>query len=164
MQGDILENCPVLIPKDDGVVDQGNDHISAVIEFHDVIIATQSCDLADQKIPFAIVCPLFELKAFSERAGSSVPAIANSLKKGHQPSFYLLDQCRSSECAAPFRVAELVRALPVRIPTLLALATASGPRLRMLPPYREHFSQAFGHLFARVALTTPLPDFKKIAV
>ena len=32
------------------------------------------------------------------------------------------------------------------------------PRLRLLPPYREHLSQAFARFFMRVGLPAPLSE------
>jgi hypothetical protein len=36
------------------------------------------------------------------------------------------------------------------------LAQRGQPRLRLLPPYREHLSQAFARFFMRVGLPTPV--------
>jgi hypothetical protein len=36
-----------------------------------------------------------------------------------------------------------------------------GDRLRLLPPYREHLSQAFARLFMRVGLPADIPPFGK---
>jgi hypothetical protein len=40
-------------------------------------------------------------------------------------------------------------------------ANAAGHRLRLLPPYREHLSQAFARLFMRVGLPADIPPFGK---
>jgi hypothetical protein len=45
-------------------------------------------------------------------------------------------------------------------PFLSSLAAANGKRLRLLPPYREHLSQAFARFFMRVGLPTDIPKFK----
>lgn len=40
-------------------------------------------------------------------------------------------------------------------------ADGKGKRLRLLPPYREHLSQAFARFFMRVGLPTDIPKFTK---
>jgi len=35
-----------------------------------------------------------------------------------------------------------------------------GKRLRLLPPYREHLSQAYARFFMRVGLPIDIPKFK----
>ena len=40
------------------------------------------------------------------------------------------------------------------------LSASRGERLRLLPPYREHLSQAFARFFMRVGLPTDIPSFR----
>jgi hypothetical protein len=40
-------------------------------------------------------------------------------------------------------------------------AEARGKRLRLLPPYREHLSQAFARFVMRVGLPVDIPKFTK---
>lgn len=40
---------------------------------------------------------------------------------------------------------------------LKAVALSAGFRLRLLPPYREHLSQAFARYFMRVGLPIDIP-------
>lgn len=39
-------------------------------------------------------------------------------------------------------------------------ALLDSRRLRLLPPYREHLSQAFARFFMRVGLPVDIPPFK----
>jgi len=43
---------------------------------------------------------------------------------------------------------------------LVELAQKRDKRLRLLPPYREHLSQAFARFFMRVGLPVDIPPFK----
>ncbi|MBE0478052.1 hypothetical protein IBX65_02895 [Candidatus Aerophobetes bacterium] len=43
---------------------------------------------------------------------------------------------------------------------IVELAEKRGKRLRLLPPYREHLSQAFARFFMRVGLPMDIPSFK----
>ena len=50
-----------------------------------------------------------------------------------------------------------VYSLPVML--LSRMASRAKPRLRLLPPYREHVSQAFGRYFARIGLPLDIPRY-----
>jgi len=50
-----------------------------------------------------------------------------------------------------------VFSLPVRF---VRKKAADGRRLRLLPPYREHLSQAFARFFMRVGLPVDIPAFR----
>ncbi|MCD6491242.1 MAG: hypothetical protein J7K59_02995, partial [Candidatus Korarchaeota archaeon] len=43
---------------------------------------------------------------------------------------------------------------------LLELAQKRDRGIRLLPPYREHLSQAFARFFMRVGLPVDIPPFK----
>jgi len=49
----------------------------------------------------------------------------------------------------------------VSIDFLIDLIKKKDKRLRLLPPYREHLSQAFARFFMRVGLPVDIPEFKK---
>ena len=40
-------------------------------------------------------------------------------------------------------------------------AVQQGPRVRLMPPYREHLSQSFARFFMRVGLPVDIPSFIK---
>jgi len=42
---------------------------------------------------------------------------------------------------------------------LINFAKQKDQRLRLLPPYREHLSQAFARFFMRVGLPSDIPPF-----
>jgi len=44
---------------------------------------------------------------------------------------------------------------------IVDLAKKKGKRLRLLPPYREHLSQAFARFFIRVGLPVDIPQFDR---
>jgi len=44
---------------------------------------------------------------------------------------------------------------------LRLIATEGGDRVRLMPPYREHLSQAFARFFMRVGLPVNIPHFRK---
>ena len=54
------------------------------------------------------------------------------------------------------KVVDLRQLFSVPISTLRAIAEKQEYRLRLLPPYREHLSQAFARVFMRVGLPTDI--------
>jgi hypothetical protein len=56
-QGDLLVRCPVLIPAPTLDFPLPEDDIPADIVELDVIVMTQACDLAQQKLKDVVLCP-----------------------------------------------------------------------------------------------------------
>ena len=151
-QGDFIKDCQVVIPPQGLVSGQS---VDIVIEQMDVIILTQSCDLANNKIEFVLVCPYFDLEEFI----SMVPVerrntlkarkkLVNDMKSGVMPAFHLL-----KNDDGPFAyVVDFRNVYGVHKQVLETLSTKPVMRRRLLPPYREHLSQSFARYFMRVGL------------
>jgi hypothetical protein len=60
-QGDLLFNCPVLVAASDVPFPIPTDDVPGTVLALDVIILTQSCDLAQNKISEVILCPHSDL-------------------------------------------------------------------------------------------------------
>ena len=86
-QGDLLPGCLVpVIPDDFG---PGTADIDAATT--DLIIVTQSCDLANNKVPFVALCPIFGLAEYEV----ANPAFRGkgaweSVRKGRQEGLHML--------------------------------------------------------------------------
>jgi hypothetical protein len=82
----------------------------------------------------------------------------NAIMKGERPPFALLEKHdahpRSARALVTF---QQVYSLPR--PVLERLAAKPTPRLRLLPPYREYISQAFGRYFTRIGLLQDIPRY-----
>ena len=55
---------------------------------------------------------------------------------------------------------DLERVFTLSVDALRTFAESKGERVRLLPPYREHLSQAFARFFMRVGLPVDIPPFK----
>jgi hypothetical protein len=44
LQGDFLDSCPILLPRDPEKLEQGGDQ-EADVKYYDVVVMSQSCDL-----------------------------------------------------------------------------------------------------------------------
>ena len=76
------------------------------------------------------------------------------------PGLHLLPPHESGVIRSELRVVAFsqVHSLPLEFER--AHAEQSGPRLRLLPPYREHVAQGFARFFMRVGLPIDIPPIR----
>lgn len=157
-QGDLIPNCPIVIPP--SKIAEG-DEPEIEIKLIDSIILSQSCDLANNKIQIVLVCPYFSLKTFVENL-PNLPEKEKSrnkviqknidiLKKGYLPGYHLLNKSMDNDIT-DYIVVDFRNVYGIQIDNLQNIAEILDTRQRLLPPYREHLSQAFARYFMRVGL------------
>lgn len=157
-QGDIIHACPVIIPKNSLIAGQT---VEADVYEYDVIVMNQTCDLTNNKIELVAVCVLWSL----EELGSSGSHFAGNkgreeLRRGYLAGYHLLNKCYLSGFEHDFYVADFRNIYGVPYNSLLSMVQTKPKRLRLLPPYREHLSQAFARFFMRVGLPADIPSFR----
>jgi hypothetical protein len=163
-QGDFLNQCPILIPPEDFQIPDPAEpaEIKVGVQMYDVVIMSQSCDLEQEKLDLVLVCPHWSLEQIA--TGNDFlksSAGKETLRRGNLPGYHLLAPCELTEANQGARVVDFrtVYSLPYKF--LKNFAIKSGRRLRLLPPYREHLSQAFARFFMRVGLPVDIPPFRK---
>lgn len=153
-QGDMIPNCPIVIPPSN--INEG-DEPEIEIKLIDSIILSQSCDLVQNKIQIVLVCPYFTLKTFieglpdSEQSKKAKKKNIDNLKKGFLPGYHLLNKSEEKNIN-DYIVIDFRNVYGIQIESLRAIAENISSRNRLLPPYREHLSQAFARYFMRVGL------------
>lgn len=90
-QGDILQQFPVIAPPSDLTFPIVESDISVTLRTFDVIVMTQSCDLANDKVNDVILCPHWDLEAI----GTLNPALAKldvqkSILNGYRHRYTML--------------------------------------------------------------------------
>lgn len=164
-QGDFISNCQVIIPPPQKITIGENMDID--IEELDTIILTQSCDLANNKVAHIMVCPIHNLEDFisslpSDQTSSKKARnrIKDNLRKGYLPGYHLLNNpeplCKNLEFSSDFIVVDFKNVYTINYQFAKTLVKSEKSRLRLLPPYREHLSQAFARYFMRVGLPQDL--------
>ena len=83
-------------------------------------------------------------------------------RKGRHQGYHVLNQCEIEDHRLDFAIVDMRRAFSLSVDLVRQHAQSLGPRLRLLPPYREHLSQAFARFFMRVGLPTDIPPFGKV--
>lgn len=157
LQGDFINSCPVVIPP--GAIESAK--VSAEVIEYDVTILSQSCDLDERKIDLVLVCPVWPLNEFENRSEFfKSKGGKEALRRGNVPGYHLLNKCEISGFETDYLVVDFRSVYSVPFDFILELAEKRDRRLRLLPPYREHLSQAFARFFMRVGLPVDIPPFK----
>lgn len=163
-QGDIILGCPVyLIPPD--VVDNPGEY-PIRIDRQNVIIMSQSCDLAIRndgtcKADDVLLASLFFPHEFKKGDRFGKKADWEEARKGRNPRYHVLNKCEIPGHELDYMLVDLERVFTLSVDAVREVAaTGSKTRVRLLPPYREHLSQAFARFFMRVGLPVDIPEFK----
>jgi len=161
LQGDIILECPVIVPSI-GEADDPNEKgtvLDAEAVVYDVVVMSQSCDLEQGKIDAVLVCPHWSLTEFSDNEEYFKSKQGKKdLQRENTPGYHLLNSCNLNDWLPDLRVVDFRNVYGLPVQYLKQICRQRGPRLRLLPPYREHLSQAFARFFMRVGLPVPV-DF-----
>jgi hypothetical protein len=129
---------------------------------------SQACDLEHAKIREVILCPNYPLPSYellwkqameSQDQNATDKAWTKHLTEIRDGKIWNLAMLNERQQGAGMTIAREIRIVDFHeictLPRtfLERWATRSNrPRLRLLPPYREHLSQAFARYFMRVGL------------
>ena len=81
----------------------------------------------------------------------------DNIREGYVWNLTMLDSGHLSEVAVEIRIVDFHEVYTVPRGFLESLIRQrQKPRLRLLPPFREHLSQAFARFFMRVGLPVPI--------
>jgi hypothetical protein len=167
LQGDLLRKCPVLVPVTELTWPlPAQDSARLRADLIDVIILTQSCDLANNKVAevlLARVVSWAEVVRDEVKKGNEAVKGAKFRKKlvdGEVPGLSLLHK-REQEPRLEWSVVSFHRLYTLSKTFLSAFAAEIRPRIRLRSPYREHLAQAFARYFMRVGLPHDARAFEK---
>ena len=65
-QGDYIFNCPVPVFAEQFPEQKSEIEINVDIDFYDLIVVTQSCDLEQNKIRLVAMCPIYQLENYEQ--------------------------------------------------------------------------------------------------
>ncbi len=165
LQGDILLNCPVFSLSDDVPFPLTEGFLPTFyVDYFDLAIMTQSCDLANDKITEVLLAQVVEWSEAVRAAGNTNPVLKSrefrkSLVAGNVPSLSLLHK-REAFPTLSWSVVDFRRLFTLPKSLVRRVAETSGPRLRLMSPYREHLAQAFARYFMRVGLPHDARSFE----
>ncbi len=151
-QGDLIRSCYILVPTADIHIGSGQ---KAEAQECNVIVMSQSCDIKYNKIDLVLVCPFAPLnEIYAPRAPTDKEK--EKFRQGNLPGYHLLNEYEISGFETDFLVVDFrnVFGVPLAYPN-----RRQESRICLLPPYREHLSQAFARFFMRVGLPVDIPSF-----
>ena len=169
-QGDLIFDCPLIgwqpgTLQREGVTETEVLRGATAAIKGDVVVMTQACDLEFERVSNVILCPHMSLAEYrpaweaemkrrnqnpTERAWRNH---CEDIRDGFVWNLTLLNAGKGSTLSIEHRVVDFHEVYNVPRNFLESLiAQRMQPRLRLLPPYREHLSQAFARFFMRVGL------------
>ena len=155
MQGDFIPECPIIIPPSEI---SEEDEFDVTIKNYDVIIMSQSCDIEYNKIDLVLLCPVWPLEEMEKNDFMKNSKGKEELRRGNVTGYHLLNNCELEDFIIGYRVVDFRNVYSVPLDFIKEFNKSK--RLRLLPPYREHLSQAFARFFMRVGLPVDIPPFK----
>jgi hypothetical protein len=158
-QGDLFDVCPVFVPNVDALL---GDLADFDMVQRDVIVMSQSCDLVQgrEKVTEVLLCAVWYRSELPATEYVSTAKGLENARKGNVPGVHLLATCELPGLEREVRIVDFRRLYTLPMQFLRKRAGDEGPRLRLLPPYREHLSQAFARYFMRVGLPVDIAPFK----
>ena len=173
-QGDLISDCPLIGWASDSLEREHLDDAEVLKTATtavraDVAVMTQACDLEQERVANVIVCPHVSLGEHrtlwqetmreknqnpTEKAWRSY---CDDIRDGFNWNLTLLNAGDAEGLQTEHRIVDFheVFTVPRSFIESLLLQRAD-PRLRLLPPYREHLSQSFARFFMRVGLPVPV--------
>jgi hypothetical protein len=158
-QGDVLEACAVFSPPAD--LEETASQASLVWVRRDVIVLSQTCDMVEgrEKLSEVLLCAVWQRTEFTAGFLSTAKGMEEA-RRGNLPGFHVLASCELPGFEREVRVVDFRRVYTLPLAYLRRRAVATGDRIRLLPPYREHLAQAFARFFMRVGLPVDIPPFR----
>ncbi|HEY5602853.1 MAG TPA: hypothetical protein VIM41_07085 [Gammaproteobacteria bacterium] len=165
-QGDIIRDCPIpRIVNFSSYPIEENDEVDLEFVETDVIVLSQSCDLANSKINDVIVAEVIEWEKARDQMVKSGNQLAKSkdfrksLVAGNIPSLSLLRK-HEGEPKLDWSVIDFHNLSVVPKSVLNKNVANTGSRLTLMSPYKEHVAQAFARYFMRVGLPHDAKEFE----
>jgi hypothetical protein len=150
-QGDLIDGCPVSL-----VTAFSTDQLDTAkvqLDLHRVVVLTQTCDLANQKVDAANVASVFAAQQLV--AGQILKAVdlKGPIRAGRVWGLYFLPA--QAELGLNEMIVDLRRLHTVRLDLLSTLCRAGKRRARLQMPYREHLAKHLADTFSRIGLPQP---------
>ena len=153
-QGDLIYSCHIIVPTSDIHMGSGQ---KGEVQVRDAVVMSQSCDIEQRNIDLVLVCPFMPLNEIDHDLARTAKG-REKFRQGNLPGYHLLNKCEIKDFETDFLVVDFRNVFVV---PLTYLCKRLDPKVRLLPPYREHLSQAFARFFMRVGLPINIPKFTK---
>ena len=157
-QGFLIFDCPIFDVSNyynglNDLEDGEEIDIEPDIKQVDLIIMTQSCDLAKKETEQVL------LSSFFPASDSGYKKFVDDIRKARRPALCMIEASESADIDLPSFERQIIDFRQVyTLPKEYILEFIGDKTIvRLLPPYREYVAQAFARFFMRVGLPK---DFK----
>lgn len=150
-QGDIFDNCPVLLWPD--TITNVEDDTSAELVYSRVVIMTQACDLANTKTHRAVVAIVHQAQDLVDSRQLKAKYIRDNVRPGKVFGWYFLQA--DPAIKFPESLVDLRNLHTVPLALLRGLLDSGNHLCRLVTPWREHLAQHFANTYARIGLPVP---------
>lgn len=152
-QGDLLRGISIPLVRASFPNGEEGGPVPLDVELADVVVLTQSCDLEQRKTATVLVATAY-CRADFEAANENYKAKGKwkEVARGRVEGLHLLRSPEAPNDLENFLVLDFRKLASLPIGYVSNFAGGHGERWRLLSPYLEHLSQAFGRYFMRVAL------------
>lgn len=156
-QGEYLEECPVVLVSD---ILESADELDAKVEIRNLVVMTQSCDLAQNKVKSVALCPIYSLEELAKlNTQYSNKKNWENVRQGRVEGWHMvpgfLGFNNQEALVVDFRQ---IYSLPINF--LNKFIDTSKMRRKLKSPYLEHTAQSFARFFMRVGLPSNIEQFK----
>ncbi|HLQ45900.1 MAG TPA: hypothetical protein VK137_14270 [Planctomycetaceae bacterium] len=156
-QGDIIDACPVSVATE---TDSPDGRWKLKWEERDLIVLSQLCDLVKGREKVSEVRMSAVWKQSELTGHLATHKGMEDARRGNLPGVHLLAASDFAGAVSEIRVVDFRRLSTLPLDFLRKQILTQQCRLRLLPPYREHLSQAFARFFMRVGLPIDIPPFR----
>lgn len=150
-QGDLIDGCPVF-----GIADfDPNDPESATPaeSVARIIVLTQTCDLANQKVSHVIVAVVLDAELLVTSGKLKASDVRGPIRAGRVFGWYYLP--KSDELGLREMIVDFRQLHTVPLGLLTVLSRSGKRRARVEPLYREHLNKHFANSYDRIGLPEP---------
>ncbi len=165
-QGDLLLGCPV--PRVQDYRYPPPAELDVFLDTHHLVVLSQSCDLENDKVDEILLANVLDYGLLQNREGETNPLVRGSKWRkaavnGDLPPYSVLPETAGPP-SLDWSLVDFHHLFTLPKGYVEQFAEASGDRLRLVPPYREHLAQAFARYVMRVGLPASLNEFVKLQV
>jgi hypothetical protein len=150
-QGDLIDGCPVSL-----VTAFSTDQLDTAkvqLDLHRVVVLTQTCDLANQKVDATNVASVFDAEQLVAGKILKATDVKGPIRAGRVWGLYFLPA--QPDLGLNEMIVDLRRLHTVRLDLLSTLCRAGKRRARLQTPYREHLAKHLADTFSRIGLPQP---------
>lgn len=150
-QGDLMDECPVAF-----VIDQSADQLDEAkleLDSQQVIVLTQTCDIANAKADFIVVASVFDAQRMIDLKLVKSADMKGPIRSSRYWGLYFLPMLPAAGLAE--MIVDFRRLHSVPLTVFHRLCIAGKRRDRLLAPYREHLAKHFADTYSRIGLPQP---------